>query len=119
MNYPQVKTRPTRDARTGDRLGSLEVVDAAGHTPGQVASHDTRDLTLLCADVYATLFEPVTSAKPTLRSPMPAIATWHRPTALASAHRCGRSSRRASRRGTGAWSSAPRRSWTQALATVE
>ena len=85
--FAKVKTRPARTLAPGDRLGSLEVIAAEGHTPGQVAFSDTRDGALLCADVYATLFGPVTSAKPTLRSPIPAIATWHRPPALESARR--------------------------------
>ena len=85
--FPKVRTRPARTLAPGDRLGSLEVIAAEGHTPGQVAFSDTRDGTLLCADVYATLLGPVTSAKPILRSPIPAIATWHRPPALASARR--------------------------------
>ena len=83
----KVKTRPHRTLAPGDRLGSLEVIAAPGHTPGQVAFSDVRDGTLLCADVYATLLGPVTSAKPTLRSPIPALATWHRPPALESARR--------------------------------
>jgi glyoxylase-like metal-dependent hydrolase (beta-lactamase superfamily II) len=85
--FPKIKTRPARTLRPGDRVGSLEVIAAEGHTPGQIAFSDTRDGTLLCADVYATLLGPVTSAKPTLRSPIPAIATWHRPPALESARR--------------------------------
>ena len=85
--FAKVRTRPARTLVPGDRLGSLEVIAAEGHTPGQIAFSDTRDGTLLCADVYATLLGPVTSAKPTLRSPIPAIATWHRPPALESARR--------------------------------
>ncbi len=85
--FPKVKTRPSRTIAPGDQLGSLEVIAAEGHTPGQVAFRDTRDGSLLCADVYATVLGPVTSAKPTLRSPVPAIATWHRPPALESAKR--------------------------------
>jgi glyoxylase-like metal-dependent hydrolase (beta-lactamase superfamily II) len=37
--------------------------------------------------VYATLLGPVTSAKPTLRSPIPAVGTWNRSLALESARR--------------------------------
>lgn len=85
--FEDVKTRPTRTLAAGDRLGSLEVVPAPGHTPGQIAFRDTRDGKLLCADVYSTLLGPVTSAKPTLRSPIPAIATWNRSKALESARR--------------------------------
>ncbi len=85
--FAKVKTRPTRTLAPGNRLGSLEAIAADGHTPGQLAYLDTRDRTLLCADVYATLLGPVTSAKPTLRSPVPGIATWNRSLALESARR--------------------------------
>jgi glyoxylase-like metal-dependent hydrolase (beta-lactamase superfamily II) len=87
--YPRVEARPARTLAPGDRLGSLEVVAAPGHTPGQVAFLDTRDGTLLCADAYATLTTPVTSARPTLRSPVPALFTWLRaldPVRLAPGH---------------------------------
>ena len=56
-----------------------------GHTPGQVAFLDTRDRTLYCGDAYSTLGGVATSAKPNPRFPLPALATWHRPTQLASA----------------------------------
>ena len=85
--FIKVKTRPSRTLAPGDVLGSLEVIAAEGHTPGQVAFRDTRDGSLLCADAYASLLGPVTGAKPTLRSPGPPIATWHRPPALESAKR--------------------------------
>ena len=51
----QVKTRPSRTVTEGDRIGSLEVVHAFGHTPGQIALLDTRDRSLYCADAYSTL----------------------------------------------------------------
>lgn len=85
--YPRVKTEPTRTLEPGDRLGSLEVIASEGHTPGHVAFRDTRDDTLLCGDVFATLTEPVTSARATLRSPVPAIGTWNTDLALESARR--------------------------------
>jgi glyoxylase-like metal-dependent hydrolase (beta-lactamase superfamily II) len=69
----------------GDRVGSLEVHAAPGHTPGQIALLDVRDRTLICGDAYSTLGGVATSAKPNPRFPLPALATWHRPTALASA----------------------------------
>src|SRR3954452_12775032 len=40
--WPKVATRPGRTFAAGDRVGSLEVVAAPGHTPGQVAFLDTR-----------------------------------------------------------------------------
>ena len=83
--YPGAKTRPGRTLNAGDRVGSLEVVAAPGHTPGQVALLDTRDRTLFCGDAFSTLGGVATSAKPHPRFPRPGLATWHRPTALESA----------------------------------
>jgi glyoxylase-like metal-dependent hydrolase (beta-lactamase superfamily II) len=83
--WPAVATRPGRTFEPGERVGSLLVVAAPGHTPGQVALLDERDGTLYCADAYATLGGVATSAKPNPRFPLPALATWHRPTALETA----------------------------------
>jgi glyoxylase-like metal-dependent hydrolase (beta-lactamase superfamily II) len=78
-------TKPTRTIAPGERIGSLEVVAAPGHTPGQLAFLDTRDRTLYCADAYATLGGVATTAKRYWRFPLPASATWHHPTALETA----------------------------------
>lgn len=83
--YPGAKTVPDRKIEPGDRVGSLEVHAAPGHTPGQLAFLDTRDGTLFCADTYSTLGGVATTAKPNWRFPLPAMATWHRPTALETA----------------------------------
>jgi glyoxylase-like metal-dependent hydrolase (beta-lactamase superfamily II) len=83
--YPGAKTKPTRLLAAGDRVGSLEVVAAPGHTPGQVAFHDSRDRTLYAGDAYSTLGGVATTAKVNPRFPLPALATWHRPTALETA----------------------------------
>ncbi|HWF34197.1 MAG TPA: MBL fold metallo-hydrolase [Solirubrobacteraceae bacterium] len=83
--YPGAKTAPTSTFEAGDRVGSLEVIAAPGHTPGHVAFFDPRDGTLLCGDAYSTLGGVATSAKMNPRFPLPTMATWHRPTELASA----------------------------------
>jgi glyoxylase-like metal-dependent hydrolase (beta-lactamase superfamily II) len=83
--YPGATTSPTRTFAPGERIGSLEVVAAPGHTPGHVAFLDTRDRTLYCGDAYSTLGGVATSAKHNPRFPLVAMATWHRPTALATA----------------------------------
>jgi glyoxylase-like metal-dependent hydrolase (beta-lactamase superfamily II) len=83
--YPGAKTRPTATIAPGDKVGSLEVHAAPGHTPGQVAFLDPRDGTLYCGDAYSTLGGVETSAKLNPRFPLPAFATWHKPTALESA----------------------------------
>lgn len=83
--YPGARTRPARTLRHGDRVGSLEVVAAPGHTPGHVAFLDPRDGTLYCGDAFSTLGGVATSAKPNWRFPLPAMATWDRATELDSA----------------------------------
>ncbi|MGH2948549.1 MAG: MBL fold metallo-hydrolase, partial [Solirubrobacteraceae bacterium] len=83
--YSGARTRPTRTVEPGERIGSLEVHAAPGHTPGQIALLDVRDRTLLCGDAYSTLGGVETCARVNPRFPLPALATWHRPTALASA----------------------------------
>jgi glyoxylase-like metal-dependent hydrolase (beta-lactamase superfamily II) len=83
--YPGARTAPTRTVEPGDRIGSLEVVAAPGHTPGHVAFLDTRDRTLYCGDAFSALGGVATTAKPYLRFPLPGMSTWHRATTLASA----------------------------------
>jgi glyoxylase-like metal-dependent hydrolase (beta-lactamase superfamily II) len=82
---PGARTEPTRTLALGERVGSLEVVDAKGHTPGQIAFLDTRDRTLICGDSYSTLGGVATAAKVNPRFPPMGMATWHRSTALESA----------------------------------
>jgi glyoxylase-like metal-dependent hydrolase (beta-lactamase superfamily II) len=79
------RSRATRVLNAGDRVGSLEVVAAPGHSPGQLAFLDTRDRTLIAADAYSTIGGVATSAGPYWRFPLPGIVTWDRPLALESA----------------------------------
>jgi glyoxylase-like metal-dependent hydrolase (beta-lactamase superfamily II) len=83
--FPSVKARPTRTVEAGERVGSLEVIAAPGHTPGHIALLDTRDRTMFCGDAYVTLGGVAVPAKPKLAFPLPYFATWHRPTTLATA----------------------------------
>jgi glyoxylase-like metal-dependent hydrolase (beta-lactamase superfamily II) len=78
-------TRPGREVVAGDRIGSLEIVAAPGHSPGQVALLDTRDRTLIAGDAYASLGGLAVTSKLNPRFPLPALATWDKPTALATA----------------------------------
>ena len=81
--------RPRRSptARSGPATGSARWRRSPppATRPGQLAFLDPRDGTLYCADVYSTLGGVATSAKVNPRFPLPALATWHRPTALESA----------------------------------
>jgi glyoxylase-like metal-dependent hydrolase (beta-lactamase superfamily II) len=84
-SYPGTKTRPDRLINAGDTVGSLVAHAAPGHTPGQLAFLDPRDGTLYCGDAFSTLGGVATTAKVNPRFPLPALATWHRPTALETA----------------------------------
>jgi glyoxylase-like metal-dependent hydrolase (beta-lactamase superfamily II) len=83
--YPEVETKPGLLLDAGERVGSLEVVAAPGHTPGHVALLDTRDRTLICGDAFSTLGGVATTAKINPRFPLPATATWDKATEIATA----------------------------------
>jgi glyoxylase-like metal-dependent hydrolase (beta-lactamase superfamily II) len=96
---PQVKlkgsffartTRPTRLLADGDKLGSLRVVASPGHSPDHIAFLDERDDTLIAGDAFQTQGGIAVSGVLRWRFPMPAMATWHLPTALESARRLRR-----------------------------
>lgn len=79
---------PDRLLCPGDRIGSLEVVDAVGHTPGQIALLDTRDRSLIAGDAFSTVAGVATTTQARLMSPFPALlGTWHAETALKTARR--------------------------------
>jgi len=85
-SYPGAGTTPTRTVVGGDRVGPLEVIASPGHTPGHVSFHDPRDGTLYCGDAFTTLGGVATAACPRPWFPLVGLATWHRPSALDSAH---------------------------------
>ncbi|MBB4663692.1 MBL fold metallo-hydrolase [Conexibacter arvalis] len=78
-------TRPTTLLSPGDRVGSLEVHRAPGHTPGQIALLDPRERTLIAGDAWVTLGGMQATGKAKWPFPFPTMASWHRPTALATA----------------------------------
>jgi glyoxylase-like metal-dependent hydrolase (beta-lactamase superfamily II) len=80
-------TTPTRTIAEGDRVGSLEVYDAPGHTPGHVAFLDPRDGTIYAGDVFTTLNGVATTAKTYPGFPLAGPATWHKATELDSARK--------------------------------
>lgn len=78
-------TRATRLLRPGDRVGSLEVIAAPGHTPGHVAFFDARDRSLIAGDAFQTRGGIAVSGVVRPLFPFPAMGTWHTPTALTTA----------------------------------
>ncbi|MEO7912037.1 MAG: MBL fold metallo-hydrolase [Roseiflexaceae bacterium] len=84
-SFQTCTTRPTRTLAPGDRIGSLEAIAAPGHTPGHMAFFDLRNRALIAGDAFQTRGGVAVSGTMKLLFPFPAIATWHAPTALASA----------------------------------
>jgi len=84
-SWPDLKTRPDVLLDAGDRVGSLEVVAAPGHTPGHVAFLDRRDRSLIAGDVFTTLGRPAVTSHFTLPFPVAALATWDKELNLDSA----------------------------------
>jgi glyoxylase-like metal-dependent hydrolase (beta-lactamase superfamily II) len=80
-----MRTVPDVRLAAGDRVGSLEVVAAPGHSPGHVAFLDTRDGTLIAGDAFTTYGGVAVTSHFFLRFPLAAMATWNREQAVASA----------------------------------
>jgi glyoxylase-like metal-dependent hydrolase (beta-lactamase superfamily II) len=80
------KTQPSRLLNEGERVGSLEMIATPGHTPGHASFLDTRDRTLIAGDAFQTMGAVAVSGTLTI-FPLPAFATWHKPTALESARK--------------------------------
>jgi glyoxylase-like metal-dependent hydrolase (beta-lactamase superfamily II) len=80
-----IKTVPDVRLTAGDRVGSLEVVAAPGHTPGHVAFLDTRDRTLIAGDAFTTAGSVAVPSHFYTRFQLAAMATWDKAITLESA----------------------------------
>lgn len=78
-------TQPTRILQPGNKVGSLRVFAAAGHTPDHIAFYDDRDGTLIAGDAFQTQAGIAVAGVTRWLFPFPAMATWHLPTALETA----------------------------------
>ncbi len=86
-SWPTVKTRADVRLQAGDRVGSLEVIPAPGHTPGHVAFLDTRDRALIAGDCFTTVGDVAVSSHFFWRFPLAWMATWDRSVDIESARR--------------------------------
>jgi glyoxylase-like metal-dependent hydrolase (beta-lactamase superfamily II) len=83
--FVKVDWKPDRVLKPGDRVGSLEIVASPGHTPGHVAFLDVRDRSLIAGDAFQTRAGIAVSGVLRPLFPFPAMATWNKRAALASA----------------------------------
>jgi glyoxylase-like metal-dependent hydrolase (beta-lactamase superfamily II) len=86
-SWPKLSTQPDVRLTEGDRVGSLEVVAAPGHTPGHVAFLDTRDRALIAGDVFTTYGSAQVTNHFYWRFPFAAMATWDKRVDAQSARR--------------------------------
>jgi glyoxylase-like metal-dependent hydrolase (beta-lactamase superfamily II) len=86
-SWPKLETVPDVRLSDGDRVGSLEVIAAPGHSPGHVAFVDTRDRTLLAGDTYTTFGSVAVSNHFYWRFPLAAMATFDKAQDLESAQK--------------------------------
>ncbi|GAS84863.1 MBL fold metallo-hydrolase [Paenibacillus amylolyticus] len=82
-----VRTQPDRFLDDGDQIGSLVAIASPGHTPGHMAFMDTRSRVLIAGDAYQLQGGLAVSGRVRPLFPFPALATWNREAALASAKR--------------------------------
>ena len=84
-SWPKLTTKPDVLLRGGERVGSLEVIPAPGHSPGHVAYLDPRDRALIAGDVYTTYGSAAVTNHFYLRFRFAAMATWDKSRDLESA----------------------------------
>lgn len=77
-SWPAVATVADTRLSAGDRVGSLEVIAAPGHSPGHVAYLDTRTGSLIAGDVFTAYGGLAVTSHFKLRFPFAAMATWDR-----------------------------------------
>ncbi|WP_407538165.1 MBL fold metallo-hydrolase [Deinococcus radiomollis] len=83
----RVSAPVTRTLGDGETVGSLRVIATPGHTPGHIALFDPRDRSLIAGDAFQTAGGAAVAGVVRPLFPLPALATWHLPTALESARK--------------------------------
>ncbi|HEV8463305.1 MAG TPA: MBL fold metallo-hydrolase [Gaiellaceae bacterium] len=74
-SWAKLETRPDMRLTGGDRVGSLEVIPSAGHTPGHVAFLDVRDRTLFAGDTFTSYWRTEIPNRASQPFPLAAMGT--------------------------------------------
>ena len=82
-----LKVVPDLLLREGDRVGSLEVYETPGHTPGSISLFDTKNHGIIAGDTFQTRGRIAVSGQIVRSFPFPAFATWNKEIALKSARK--------------------------------
>lgn len=83
----KIRTKPDHLIHDGDRIGYLLAIASPGHTPGHMAFLDTRSQVLIAGDAFQVRGGMAVSGHMQPLFPFPAMATWNKGAALASARR--------------------------------
>ena len=84
---PGIKATVTQVVAEGDLVGSLRSIETPGHIPGHFSFLDERDGTLYAGDALVAVGELSVSGFAPWYFPLPNLATWNKPTAVASAQK--------------------------------
>jgi len=86
--YTKTDIQATRLLQAEDMMiGSLKAIPSPGHTPDHMVFFDTRDGTLIAGDAFQTQGGIAVAGTIKPLFPFPSLATWHKPTALATAQK--------------------------------
>ena len=84
-SFPRCKTKVDRAVVEGEVIGSLRVIAAPGHSPGQISLFDSRNAALIVGDAFSSIFGLYVAGHLNWLFPFPTWATWDAKTAYASA----------------------------------
>ena len=84
---PGIDTSVTHLIHEGELYGSLRAIDTPGHIPGHLSFLDERDGTLYAGDALICVGKVSVSGFAPWYFPLPNVATWNKPMAVASAKR--------------------------------
>jgi glyoxylase-like metal-dependent hydrolase (beta-lactamase superfamily II) len=80
-----IKIVPDRLVKEGDRIGSLEVYETPGHTPGSISLYDIRNHGIIAGDAFQTTGRIAVSGQLVWSFPFPTFGTWNKELAIESA----------------------------------
>lgn len=81
----KLKTIPNRLLTEGDKIGSLQVVETPGHTPGAIALLDTLTNAIIAGDAFQTQGKMAVCGQVVPLFPFPAFGTWNKVMSLETA----------------------------------
>lgn len=118
-SWPKLQTVPDLPLTSTSRVGSLEVVETPGHTPGHVSFLDSRDGTVIAGDALSNIGGLAVPNHAHLRFPLPFFGTCDRVQVVAAVERLAELSAPLLVFGHGAPLANPEAAITAAIATAK